>query len=440
MSTPVSRDNFVHAFRNEVTAARTITKPPADEHIMSLAATTETSLTIIDSGSLKRNATSYDFQRTPTPTALKAHAWSLDNNTLYLASSNAIYSFLPTSSAFATLYKSPQGTLLQPVLVPKDKSTLIFAQGSAIHLLTIGSSPPKIANTLIGHSTPVTSLALSNDASLLASSSGSGTLCVHNLAHNSLTVLKGLPSTTGITSKTLICVFHPHSRTRLLVGNGKTLVVYDITRPSSPVKSISLSERDNSGTIPNIGHVVAISCSPFSKTLTAVAFSSGFVALVDLEKDRPFFKNLQLKVPVTSMLFTADGSSIALGTENGKVIIQDLRAMERDHRPLPVGDEGRGERIIGLCIQRRIKHTSTTPSSTTIKTTAGSVKLPSSSSAPLSQYDLNHGKSPTRRVVSSSPSTKARKFATPMKVRTMKQDPHPPKLCLVLAFSAEFLP
>ena len=64
-----------------------------------------------------------------------------------------------------------------------------------------------------------------------------------------------------------------------------------------------------------------------------------------------FFKSIQLKVPLTSLTFTADGTSLAVGTENGKIIVQDLRAMEHDHRTLTVCDEGKGEHIIGLSIQ-----------------------------------------------------------------------------------------
>lgn len=51
------------------------------------------------------------------------------------------------------------------------------------------------------------------------------------------------------------------------------------------------------------------------------------------------------------MTFTADGTSLAVGTENGKVVVQDLRAMDHDHRILVVCEEDRAERIIGLSIQ-----------------------------------------------------------------------------------------
>ena len=51
------------------------------------------------------------------------------------------------------------------------------------------------------------------------------------------------------------------------------------------------------------------------------------------------------------MIFAPDGSSIVLGTENGKVLVQDLRSMEKDHRTLLVGEEDKGESVVGLSVQ-----------------------------------------------------------------------------------------
>ncbi|KAG2345944.1 hypothetical protein BDR05DRAFT_97453 [Suillus weaverae] len=48
--------------------------------------------------------------------------------------------------------------------------------------------------------------------------------------------------------------FHPHVRTRLLLGLGCDILVYDVSRPSAHVKPINIGQ-----------DVVGISCSPFSK-------------------------------------------------------------------------------------------------------------------------------------------------------------------------------
>jgi protein NEDD1 len=55
--------------------------------------------------------------------------------------------------------------------------------------------------------------------------------------------------------------------------------VYDTTRSSGPIKTITLSEMSS-------GDITAIACSPVSKTLVAVATTGGYVALVDLEKEK----------------------------------------------------------------------------------------------------------------------------------------------------------
>jgi protein NEDD1 len=158
-------------------------------------------------------------------------------------------------------------------ILSKDKGSLIFSAGEDIHVLDCGSVP-KISQTFDSHKTPVTSLSLSNDTSLLSSTSAAAAH-VHNLSLGSHTVLRGLPLGGHISTS----VFHPQLRTRLLIGVGKQLVVYDTTRPSGPMKTVALSETSS-------GDIIAIACSPFSKTLVAVATTGGSVGLVDLEKEK----------------------------------------------------------------------------------------------------------------------------------------------------------
>lgn len=110
---------------------------------------------------------------------------------------------------------------------------------------------------------------------LLASTFAS-TVHVHNLTLGSHSILRGL-TLGGQDINT--SAFHPHYRTRLLVAAGKQIMVYDTTRLSAPMKTISLTEAAS-------GTISAIACSPFSKTLIAVATSGGFVGLIDLEKEK----------------------------------------------------------------------------------------------------------------------------------------------------------
>lgn len=73
--------------------------------------------------------------------------------------------------------------------------------------------------------------------------------------------------------------FDFHLRTRLLVASGKQLIIFDTTRPSGPIKTVQLNESAT-------GEVIPAACSPFSKTLVAVATTGGFLGLVDLEKEK----------------------------------------------------------------------------------------------------------------------------------------------------------
>jgi protein NEDD1 len=118
-------------------------------------------------------------------------------------------------------------------------------------------------------------LSLSNDTTLLSSTSAAAAH-VHNLSLGSHTVLKGLPLVGQSISTS---AFRPQLRTRLMLGIGKQLVVYDTARLSGPINTIGLSQT-------NSGDITAVACSPFSKTLVAVATTGGTVGLVDLEKEK----------------------------------------------------------------------------------------------------------------------------------------------------------
>lgn len=238
-----------------------------------LAIAASDSLSVLDPATLKQAPSSV-----PSCIALiappTASSWSSDNAFLFLASSQTIHKYDASLNSLRDIYSPTESDVIES-MVCKDKGSLIFSAGHKIHTLEHGSTNPKISQTFESHKTPINSLSLSNDASLLASSSA-GAAHVHNLSLGSHTVLRGLPLN-GHTITT--CAFHPHSRTRLLLGIGKQLVVYDTTRPSGPLKSIALNDATS-------GDIIAVACSPFSKTLVAVASSGGNVGLVDLDKEK----------------------------------------------------------------------------------------------------------------------------------------------------------
>jgi protein NEDD1 len=244
-----------------------------------LATTTTDTLGIVDSALLKKLPSSIpaclDLIASPV-----ASSWSPDNINLFIASSRTIHKYDSSSNIIRSVY-DVEGSESIRALVSKDKDTIIFSLDNHINIFRFQGSETYTVQALGSHKAPVTSLSLSNDSSLLASAS-TGVVYVHNIASGSHTVLRGLgngePGSTSVT-------FHMHSRTRLLVSLARQILVYDTTRPSNPLKAIPLFDSSP-------GDIVALSCSPFSKTLSAIATSLGFVVMVDLEKDKPYVRSL----------------------------------------------------------------------------------------------------------------------------------------------------
>ena len=231
-----------------------------------LVATTTDSLALVDPSLLKKAPSSIssclDLLEIPT-----ASSWAPDNNAyLFIASGNTIQQYEPTSNTLGNVYTHEEKITH---MVAKTANCVIFSAANEIRVLE-GSH---ITQTFTSHKGPVNSLSLSNDNSLLASTSP-GAVHVHNLALGSHSVMRGLAGIEDSTS-----TFDLHLRGRLLVASGKQLTVFDTTRPSGPTKTVVLNESAT-------GSVLPVACSPFSKSLAAVATSGGFVGLIDLEKEK----------------------------------------------------------------------------------------------------------------------------------------------------------
>ena len=56
-----------------------------------------------------------------------------------------------------------------------------------------------------------------------------------------------------------------------------------------------------------------------------------------------------MKVPLTSVAFSPEGAAIYLGTENGKLLLLDLRALDKPPKPTIISETGC--RIVALCVQ-----------------------------------------------------------------------------------------
>jgi protein NEDD1 len=239
-----------------------------------LAISTAQSLSLVDQVTL-RNPPSSIPSDLPLPAPATASVWSQDNAALFVAFPDSIHQYSSSGSHIGEIYSSVNSI---SSLVVKDKGqVLILSESNKVQVLEYGSGTGKVTQTMESHKSRINSLSLSNDSTLLASVSSSA-VHVHNLSLGSHTVLRGLPQVSG---QITTCAFHPHSRTRLLLGMGQQLLVYDTARPSGPMKVIPMGDA-------SCGDIVELACSPFSKTLIAVATSGGNVGLVDLDKEKGY--------------------------------------------------------------------------------------------------------------------------------------------------------
>ncbi|KAJ3972009.1 WD40-repeat-containing domain protein [Lentinula raphanica] len=303
-----------------------------------LAIASAEALSILDQTALKKSFyTPHSSLALSSPPV--ASSWSSDNKFLFIASENVVQKYDVDRKSLMTIYTGTESILS---LVVKDTTVVIIAAGEQVQMLECGSIV-KISETSNSHTDIVNSLSLSSDSTLCASTSRNA-VHVHDLVLSSHTPLQGLPVSDQYSIET--CAFHSHSRTRLLLGIGKQFVIYDINQPSRPLKVIPLS--DNTP-----GNITAISCSPFSKTLIAIATSGGTIGLVDLDKEKGLFRIINVKSPVASLSFSQEGASIYVGTEDGKLLILDLRALDKPPKCLVISDIG--ARLATISVQVKTK-------------------------------------------------------------------------------------
>ncbi|KAH9060004.1 WD40-repeat-containing domain protein [Lactarius vividus] len=340
-----------------------------------LAVLTSNHITITERSALQKGLSTL-APTCPVPlSSYVASVWSPDNASLYVATTDSLARYDPFGTLVKSLWPLPDRDTpvdYDPIsgLALKDKGTLILSMASSVHLVehsSSASSSTKIVQTLPTHPDPdpILSLSLSHDGTLLAVASKSAVV-VHNLALGVQTALRGLPGPVGV------CTFHTHSRVRLLLGIGHNLVIYDIT-----LASIGDGVK---------GTVVGVACSPYSKTLLAVACRGGYIALVDLDKELSIIRSFRYDITVTSLLFSNDGATLYVGTEDGNLLVQTLRSTEAP-KTIAVGDQGC--RVEGLAIA--------VPNS---RADINSRATGSLNNKPLTQHDIN---SPTRSPVTKAP-------------------------------------
>jgi protein NEDD1 len=58
---------------------------------------------------------------------------------------------------------------------------------------------------------------------------------------------------------------------------------------------------------------------------------------------------MSFKVPLTSLAFSPEGASIYISTEHGKLLITDLRALDKPPKAIVVGEDG--GKVVGIYVQ-----------------------------------------------------------------------------------------
>ena len=257
-------------------ASPTPNPPPT---MTTLAVATTEHLLLPAASSLKRTSSLLSSNPKISIPRPLAGTWSPDNSTLFLVFSDSIRKYSNRGSTEEIIFSSSDEEELQACVVAKDNGTVIGALSNKIAVLesTPLSNEYNIVRTIDVHSSPVTSLAISNYGTVLASASQTA-VYIHRLESGSHAALRGLPQSS---EGPPLCALSPHFRTTLIVGSGQVLYVYDINRPSSPTKTVPLGSSAN-------GDVVSLACSPYSKTLVAVACEGGTIHLIDFEKEKGY--------------------------------------------------------------------------------------------------------------------------------------------------------
>jgi len=201
-----------------------------------------------------------------------ASAWSPDNSSLYLTSPFSIDRFILAESRLEEgIYAQAKEEGEITAMAVSPSGNIILGVARKVIVVEYATGSGKVLKTFESHGTAITALAVSNDSTLIASTSSMG-VHIHDLLvpakHTSLHLPTSAPRSVSAVT------FHPHVRTRLLLGSSRDVLVYDVAKPSAPVKIISVGQ-----------DVVGITCSPFSKTLVAVACTE-IVGLVDLDKEK----------------------------------------------------------------------------------------------------------------------------------------------------------
>jgi len=196
-------------------------------------------------------------------------AAACDGTSVYIASAGGVAKYGRESATH--LFSFADDALPVCALAAQD-GLVCVARDMLIDVYQTGMVAP--SETLGGHASPITSLALSRDGALLASASR--TLHVYDLASSARTIFRGLPNDSAACS---MVKFHPTREHTLFSAFGRQLLVHNLLAPDAPVSALQVGSGSR-------GDIVDIDCSPFSHSLIAVASAGGLIGIIDLDKEK----------------------------------------------------------------------------------------------------------------------------------------------------------
>ncbi|CAG8692396.1 13349_t:CDS:2, partial [Acaulospora colombiana] len=224
-------------------------------------------------------------------------------------------------------------------LLVKDATTLIVGTKGNVTRVSMPNGENIGEPTLVEGG--MQSLCVSNDRDLLSIVT-QDSIQIKNLTTDNIFALGvGLsPTNFGLSQ------FHPRKPSTLVVASDVQIFVFDIQKPDSPIKIIPLGTKQK---------VVGLAFIPNSKCPMAVALQEGDVHLLDLEKDKPsvcstssslstrpsdnppsLIRKIEFKRRLCNLDVSSDGNWVLVGTEDGSILMQDIRLPGRSIRSLPV--------------------------------------------------------------------------------------------------------
>lgn len=243
-----------------------------------LAASAGRRLTIIDPSTFKySSAPPSPSKQTALDVEFSSLTWNHDNTALFVAADGTIRKY-DSSGHFNKILHTANDKICHMTI--KDASELIYTKGKEVCIVDCLTGD--VVESIEVHDMDIKAISLSNDSSLLAVASASKCI-VYDLNEAPAACLSTFDTESD--SSFTACVFHTHTRSRLLLSSGQYCLVYDVSKSPSLIKRIPLMP---SSITKITGEVVAVTCSPFSKSLVAVGCSGGLISLIDMEKEKRY--------------------------------------------------------------------------------------------------------------------------------------------------------